>query len=149
MSIVILLVGIILIGLATYLAEKIGNVELMAIMGMVASMLSLFLVVFNGVDVVKGRTYDKKIEMYQEENKKIENQIDLVVQKYMTHEDETFKKAKSESSMTLVSLYPELKSDSLVKEQIKIYNKNNSKIKELKESQIDVTTAKWWLYFGG
>lgn len=149
MSIVILLVGIILIGLATYLAEKIGNVELMAIMGMVASMLGLFLVVFNGADVVKGRTYDKKIEMYQEENKKIENQIDLVVQKYMTHEDETFKKAKSESSMTLVSLYPELKSDSLVKEQIKIYNKNNSKIKELKESQIDINTAKWWLYFGG
>lgn len=149
MSIVILLVGIILIGLATYLAEKIENFELMAITGMVASMLGLFLVGFNGADVVKGRTYDKKIEMYQEENKKIENEIDLVVQKYMTHEDETFEKSKSESSTTLVSLYPELKSDSLVKEQIEIYNKNNSKIKELKESQIDVTTAKWWLYFGG
>lgn len=149
MSIVLLLIGIILMGLGICLAEKMEAVELMFTAGVVIGVLGLFLVVFNSVDVVKGRTYDKKIEMYQEENKKIENQIDIIVQKYMTHEDETFKKTKSESSMTLVSLYPELKSDSLVKEQIKIYNKNNSKIKELKESQIDVTTAKWWLYFGG
>lgn len=148
MSIVILLIGIILMGLGIYVADR-ESTEGMFAVGTVVVMLGLLMIASNSVDVVRGRTYDKKIEMYQEENEKIENQIDLVVQKYMTHEDETFKKAKSESSMTLVSLYPELKSDSLVKEQIKIYNKNNSKIKELKESQIDVTTAKWWLYFGG
>ncbi|OAQ57066.1 hypothetical protein [Enterococcus thailandicus] len=148
MSIVILLIGIILMSLGIYVADR-ESTEGMFAVGTVVVMLGLLMIASNSVDVVKGRTYDKKIEMYQEENKKIENQIDLIVRKYMTHEDETLKKAKYESSMTLVSLYPELKSDSLVKEQIKIYNKNNSKIKELKESQIDVTTAKWWLYFGG
>ena len=53
-----------------------------------------------------------------------------------------------ESSITLVSLYPELKSDELVKKQIAVYQENNKKIINLKEKQIDANVAKWWLYFG-
>lgn len=123
--------------------------EAFAMLGLALFMTSLVMIGWNSIDVVRGRTYEKKIEMYQKENKKIEGQVDAVVQKYMEHEDKTFSAAKSKNTMTLVSLYPELKSDTLVKEQIKIYNQNNSKIKEFKESQIDVSTAKWWIYFGG
>lgn len=71
-----------------------------------------------------------------------------LVKEYMEHEDNTFENARSKDTMTLVSLYPELKSDSLVKEQISVYNKNNAQIKKLKEKKIDVSVAKWWLYFG-
>ena len=86
--------------------------------------------------------------MYQTENRNIEEQVDTLVKEYMEHEDNTFENARSKDTMTLVSLYPELKSDSLVKEQISVYNKNNAQIKKLKEKKIDVSVAKWWLYFG-
>lgn len=91
---------------------------------------------------------DKKIEMYQEENTIIEQQINDLVTNYMEYEQDTFKDFKSESSITLVSLYPELKSDELVQAQIDAYIENNNKIKELKEAAIDLSIMKWWLYFG-
>jgi hypothetical protein len=98
--------------------------------------------------VVDGRVADKKIKMYTEENNAIEKQIETVVNQYMEYENETLKEFKGDSSITLVTLYPELKSDELVKKQIETYQKNNEKIKELKEKKIEVSTAKWWLYFG-
>ena len=91
---------------------------------------------------------DKKIEMYQEENAIIEQQINDLVTNYMEYEQNTFKDFKSESSITLVSLCHELKSDELVQAQIDTYIENNNKIKKLKEAAIDLSVLKWWLYFG-
>lgn len=91
---------------------------------------------------------DKKIKMYTEENTKIEEQIDAIVKEYMEYEGETFSELKGDSSMILVSLYPDLKSDELVKTQISTYQANNKKIKELKETKINAKIYKWWLYFG-
>nr|DAR44193.1 MAG TPA: hypothetical protein [Caudoviricetes sp.] len=102
-----------------------------------------------GVLVSNGRTIDEKISMYQEENTKIEKQIDTLVSNYMNYESNTYEKFKSESSITLVSMYPELKSDKLVEEQISVYEENNKKIRELKEDKINLKVKKWWLYFGG
>lgn len=99
-------------------------------------------------EVVAGKCIDEKIAMYQEENANIEEQIDALVKNYMKYESDTFSEFKSEDSMTLVSLYPELKSDELVQAQISVYAENNKKIKELKEQKIDVAKSKWWLYFG-
>lgn len=98
--------------------------------------------------VASGKVINQKISMYQTENSNIEQQVDTLVKQYMKHEDDTFEKVDKKETMTLVSLYPELKSDSLVKEQIKVYNKNNTQIKKLKEKKIDVSVSKWWLYFG-
>ena len=89
------------------------------------------------------------IAMYAEENKNIENQIDAVVSKYMEFEGGTLTGLKSDSAITLVSLYPELKSDELVKTQIATYQANNEKLKELKEKKINIRVYKWWMYFGG
>lgn len=66
----------------------------------------------------------------------------------MEYESDTYEKFKSEDSITLVSLYPELKSDALVNTQIEIYTENNKKIKKLKEELIDLSAKKWILYFG-
>lgn len=99
-------------------------------------------------DVISGKYIDEKIAMYQEENANIEEQIDALVKNYMKYESDTFSEFKNEDSMTLVSLYPELKSDELVQNQISVYTENNKKIKELKEQKIDVAKSKWWLYFG-
>lgn len=103
---------------------------------------------FLGISVSNGKTIDEKIVMYQEENNKIEKQIDTLVSNYMNYESDTYEKIKSESSITLVSMYPELKSDKLVEEQISVYEENNKKIRELKEDKINLKVKKWWLYFG-
>lgn len=99
--------------------------------------------------VVKSKYIVEKITMYEQQNKQIEEQIDTVVKQYQKYESGTYAKTSSESSIALVSLYPDLKSDELVKEQIKVYQNNNKKITELKEEQISAKACKWWLYFGG
>ena len=91
---------------------------------------------------------DDKIAMYQEENDKIETQIETVVKQYQEYETDIFTGVTTDSAITLVSLYPELKSDTLVQSQIDIYVKNNEKIKELKEKNINGSVYRWWLYFG-
>lgn len=99
--------------------------------------------------VVKGRIIDDKIAMYTEENTKIETSIGELVSEYMEFEADTYSEFKNDSAITLVSLYPELKSDELVKIQIETYQENTTKIKELKEDKLDIAIYKWWLYFGG
>ncbi len=96
-----------------------------------------------------GLTAKPKIKMYEEENIRIEEKINTLVLNYMEYEGKTLKDFKTDNSILLVNLYPELKSDKLVEEQIKIYNENNKKIKELKEAEIDKRIGKWLLYFGG
>lgn len=92
---------------------------------------------------------DSKIEMYQEENTNIEQDIDKIVKEYLKHEHDTFADLKTEdSSITLITLFPELKSDTLVQQQLEIYVDNNAKIKSLKEEKIDIAKIKWILYFG-
>ena len=96
----------------------------------------------------QAKIIDEKIIMYQEENKQIESQIDSLVKEYMQYEGNTLKEFASDSSITLVTIYPDLKSDELVKNQINTYTENNNKIKELKESKLEYRLAKWGLYFG-
>lgn len=92
---------------------------------------------------------DSKIAMYQEENANIEQDIDKIVQEYLVHEHDTFADLKTEeSSITLVTLFPELKSDTLVQQQLEIYVANNAKIKALREEKIELAEIRWLLYFG-
>lgn len=93
---------------------------------------------------------DEKIELYQTQNKEIESKVENVVKQYMEHEKGTFVELKNnESYMTLVTLYPELKSDELIKQEISLYEENNKKIVSLKEQKINKRIYKWWIYFGG
>lgn len=81
--------------------------------------------------VIKGKTIEQRIEMYQEQNQKIEKSISDLVEKYMDYESTTFSELSPDSTITLVSLYPELKSDTLVAQQCNLYMENNRKITEL------------------
>lgn len=95
---------------------------------------------------------DTKIAMYEEENTKIEQDIATIVKDYMNYEKDTYKIASeqidSSSLLVLTELYPDLKSNELVKKQIDVYTENNNKIKQLKEEKINNQICKWWLYFG-
>jgi hypothetical protein len=99
--------------------------------------------------VCDGKVIDDRIVMYQEENTQIEKDIEIVVSEYMDYEQDTFDMSEISSPTTLVQMYPELKSDKLVQQQIDVYVSNNDKIKELKNKEIDVKLWKWLLYFGG
>lgn len=96
----------------------------------------------------KEQTINAKILMYEEENTSIEESIDTTVKNYMEFESKTYSDLKSENAINLVSLFPELKADTLVQKQIELYISNNNSIKELKEEKIDLSKAKWKLYFG-
>ena len=98
--------------------------------------------------ITECRIVDQKIKMYQQQNKEIEEKIEVVVKNYMDFENDTFTDLKSDSYINLVSLYPDLKSDELVKQQIALYTQNNNTITELKEEKLNETIYRWWLYFG-
>lgn len=116
-------------------AVAIGIIDVLCILAMATFM-------------INGITASDKIKMYQAENKQIENQIGELVKGYMDYESETYKSFKNENSVTMINLYPELKSNELVQKQMNIYLTNNAKIKELKEIEIDTKIGKWLLYFG-
>ena len=89
------------------------------------------------------------IAMYEEENAGIEEKVSSTVAKYMEYEGNVIMEiAPGDDAMSLISLYPDLKSDQLISEEIAVYIENNNKIKELKEEQLNLRTYKWWLYFG-
>lgn len=122
-----------------------AGVQVCTVVGAAISILSFVIVTieFSGTF-----TIDEKIAMYMEENQNIENQIDEIVRNYMEYESDTFIELKGDDAITLVNLYPELKSDELIKAQINTYQTNNAKLKELKETKINARVYKWWIYFG-
>lgn len=117
--------------------------------GMVCGLIALIVTVILCFCVANSSVIDEKIAMYQEENTKIEEQIAETVKQYQQYETDIFTEVASDSSITLVALYPELKSDTLVQSQIDVYIENNEKIKSLKEDKICDSVNRWWLYFGG
>lgn len=92
---------------------------------------------------------DQKIKMYETQNQQLERKIDVTVKSYMNHEKDTYKEFKAGDWMALITTYPELRSNELVKEQMNTYQSNNRKIAKLKEKEIDCNVTKWWVYFGG
>lgn len=154
MLLVILGIGIVLMILALvgcflwdwdYLYVPVGGT---AACVLIACIIAL---VWVGVSVSELSILDDKIAMYQEENEKIESQIAEVVIQYQKYENDIFTDVakNNQDAMFLVTLYPELKADTLVAKQIEIYTNNNQKIKELKEQKLYGKVYKWWLYFGG
>ena len=117
--------------------------------GMVVGFFALLGLIIVGVNVKSLSVIDDRIVMYEEENTRIEQQIADVVEQYQKYETDIFREVAPESAVTMVSLYPELKSDSLVQAQIEVYTENNKTIRDLKDKQIKDNVYRWWLYFGG
>lgn len=148
MLILLIVVFVLLFILGSCLINDDGLLAFTQACTVVGAAISIIAFVCVSVSFSKTVVIDDMIAMYTEENQNIENQIDVVVSKYMEFESDTFIGLKSDSAITLVSLYPELKSDELVKTQIATYQSNNEKLKELKEKKINTRVYKWWMYFG-
>lgn len=93
-------------------------------------------------------TIEAEIAMYQEENTIIEEKMAILVENYMLHEKEIMFEVSPDDSITLISMYPELTSQSLVSELLDTYTNNSDKIKELKTTALKQPIVRWWLYFG-
>lgn len=100
------------------------------------------------MSVSNGSTIDSKIELYQSQNTEIESKVQATVASYLAHEKQTYKDLKPDNAIAVVSAYPELHSNELVKKQIEVYEDNNKKILGLKEEKLNQSVYKWWLYFG-
>lgn len=122
------------------------------IIGCMAEVIIVIAVIVQVCGISQLKVADQKISMYEEENAKIEQDITTIVKDYMNYEKDTYKIASEQidgsSLLVLTELYPDLKSNELIKKQIEIYTENNNKIKQLKEEKINNQTCKWWLYFG-
>lgn len=153
MILVILVIGILMVTLGIVLYNKLDRgkdeiATILQIVGTVATMFSTIAAIVLLVCVLNRVNIDKKIALYEEENTKIEQQIADTVKQYQEYETGIFTDVAPESSITLVTLYPELKSDTLVQSQIEVYVENNKTIKELKSTAINASVYRWWLYFG-
>ena len=121
----------------------------LAIFGVALGFISFIAIILFGIKVKSFSVIDDRIAMYEEENARIEQQVADVVEQYQKYETDIFMEVAPESAVTMVSLYPELKSDSLVQAQIEVYTENNKTIRNLRDKQIKGNVYRWWLYFGG
>lgn len=153
MIFVILALGILMVVCGTILYSKLepdkdGIGIAFQIIGVIVIISSIIVFVSLLKCVLDRVGIDKKIAMYETENTKIEQQIVDVVKQYQEYESGIFTEVAPEGAITLVTLYPELKSDTLVQSQIEVYIENNKEIKELKNMTINASFYRWWLYFG-
>ena len=112
---------------------------------MIICIIAIFI---NASIIAKSSIIDEKIVLYEESNTQIEYDLDILVKSYMEYESGTLDKFKSESATTLINMFPELKADTLVQQQLNTYIENNKIIRELKEKKLEASVAKWWIYFG-
>ena len=153
MFLLLLIISAVVLIIFSLLCSKLNEDFAMAviIIAVIVFIISLFGVIFNGARVVKSKYIDEKIAVYEEQNAEIEEEINLIVENYMKFEAEAYGQFKSDNKngMALIQLYPELKSDALIQQQIQIHTENNATIKNLKEKRINYKVNKWWLNFGG
>ena len=145
------MIGLILIFLiVVFLISMANEEEELAIgVGFFGAFGLIVVIVMSGILFHDTKVLPKKIEMYQEENAKIEQKIANTVEKYMQYEKEIMIEVSPEDDViTLVALYPELKADELVKEEMNIYIENSKKIKEMKNNMLGASIYKFLLFFG-
>lgn len=146
MFILLFVIAVVLIVLAV-LNEDLA--EVFGALGCLIGFIALIGIFVNIGFLVRGRTLDDKIAMYEQENTAIEQSVDVLVKDYYKHESDTYSSLKPENAVLFASAYPELQSNNLAMKQLEIYVENNDKIKELKEDQINLSKNRFWLYFGG
>lgn len=145
MFILLFVIAVALIVLAVLLDDF---AEVFVGLGSIVCIIALIGIFVNIGLLVRGRTLDDKIAMYEQENTAIEQSVDVLVKDYYKHESDTYSSLKPENAVLFASAYPELQSNELATKQLEIYVENNNKIKELKEDQINLSRNRFWLYFG-
>lgn len=98
--------------------------------------------------VILYSTSTQNLELYQNENIIIEEKITNTVSTYMKYEKDTFVELKDQDIVSLISLFPELKSDTLVQKQMDVYMYNHKQIVECKKNVILLNMWKNIVFWG-
>lgn len=157
--IVFLIIAILLLLLASWADYHDHELtDMLSCFGILGSGIAEFIIIISIICNIVGladlKVVDKKIAMYEEENKNIQTQVAEIVKNYQDYEKETYTESLKNIDLSntdvvvLAQLYPDLKSNEMLNKQIEIYQENNKKIKELKEQKINDEMSKWWLYLG-
>jgi hypothetical protein len=118
----------------------------------IASIICIICLLVGIVKISKLQIIDSKIQLCEEENSRIEMQVEATVRQYMEYEQGVIDKIDisqydGEKLLLISQLYPDLKANELLQYQISLYEKNNTEIKNLKNSKLDNQLWKWWVYF--
>lgn len=151
MIIVIDVIAILLLIAGIILDVEMDDGCFMSCIGFVCFIAAIIATIYISVHCTELKTYDSQIAVIEEQNIKIENEITTIVLSYEKYEKETFVSSKINSNdldfVAIAEMYPDLKSNELVKNQIEIYTSNNEKLTELKLEKAKGSTYQWWLYF--
>jgi len=142
------LIFIILV-IITVKAAKDWEEEAIVFAGVGAFIAGVALIVIVGCLVDVTYRTDEMIQIYTEENAEVEKKLENAVQNYMQYEKDIMISVSPDTdTISLISLYPDLKSDKLVESEIETYISNNDKIKELRVNKTMKSTFKFLLFFG-
>ena len=142
MMIVLILISIAFIIIFACIDDELACIPVIGLLIKIG--ISVFLI----GSIINGRVIDQKIELLENKNKEIESKVETSVKSYMEYEGKTLKDLKVDSYIQLVNLYPDLKSDELIKSEIELYQQNVKEVTNLKMEKINISNYKWWVYFG-
>lgn len=96
---------------------------------------------------------NQKIQVCEEENARIEAQVEVTVNQYLEYEQGVFDKIdiseyQGDRLIFISQLYPDLKANTLLQQQLDMYVRNNNEIRKLKLDKVKNSKWKFWLYFG-
>lgn len=92
-------------------------------------------------------TVNEKIAVLEQRNEEVLAQIEPVVNKYLEYESSTLMGFKVDASKVIaLSMYPELKGNEMVQEQLNIIKGNQSAITKLKLEKAGLKAYKLWLF---
>lgn len=92
-------------------------------------------------------TVDKSIAVLQKRNDEVITSIQPFVDRFFEYESENLKEFKvSATNISALSLYPKLNGNQIIRDQIKVVLKNQSKITELELSKASLAQYKFWLF---
>lgn len=145
-SLIAIIVGILIYIKGHYNYKEAGRI--IAVVGVIVLAITLLSMTGAGHQLATAHTIDEKIALYEQENRVIEEKVELSVSRYLGHEQATLTALTPENAANFVAFIPELNSDSVVQQQIATYLKNHEAIVRLKLNKINLATSRWLLYFG-
>ena len=92
-------------------------------------------------------TVNEKITVLEQRNEEVLVQVEPVVNKYLEYESSTLKEFKVDASKIIaLSMYPELKGNEMLQEQLTIIKENQKGITKLKLEKAGLKAYKLWLF---
>lgn len=155
MLIILLILSIAMIVVGWIFCDNSGDEGWLAmiVLGTIATIGAVVAMIVGFVKIAEEPIYEDKIAMYEEENAKIEESVKSVIETYTEYEKDVYESVNisnldGEKLILLTSIYPDLKADELVQQQIALYVENNNQIKTLKNDKLNIRVWKTILYFG-